>query len=273
MTSARSRGPGLADVNGALLYYEVAGDGPPLVLIHAGIADCRMWDGQMEELGRRHTVVRYDVRGFGRSDMPPEPFSHRDDLRSLLDVLGLERVALLGASMGGGIAIDTTLESPARVTALIAVGAALGGSQPSAALLERWGEIDALAEAGNLGAAVELELAMWVDGPGRRRDQVDPTVRERVREMNTAIFERSLQPQGTPQPLDPPAAGRLAEIGAPTLVIVGDGDVPDMLATADRLAAGIRGARKAVIHGVAHLPNMERPAEFNRLVLEFLATL
>jgi pimeloyl-ACP methyl ester carboxylesterase len=274
MTEPRGRRTGLATVHGAQLYYEVAGDGHPLVLLHEGIADCRMWDDQMDAFARGFTVVRYDLRGFGRSDMPPDAFSHRADLASLLDYLGVERAYLLGMSLGGQVATDFAIERPDRVAALVLAGAALGGKQPSEELIAQWKAIDEAAESdGDLARAVEMELRMWVDGLRRTPDQVDPAVRERVRQMDTAIFARAQQPQGEEQRLAPPAIGRLGEIHVPALVMVGDGDQPDVVATADLLARGIAGARKRVLHGVAHVPNMERPQEFNRIVLEFLADL
>ncbi|MDP9364254.1 MAG: alpha/beta hydrolase, partial [Chloroflexota bacterium] len=142
---------------------------------------------------------------------------------------------------------------------------------PSQALRDAWTAVDERIEAGDIAGAVELELRMWVDGPGRTPEEVDRSVRERVREMDAALFA---QPdEGEPQPLDPPAAARLHEVAVPTLVLVGHRDQPDVLAGAETLAAGIPGARRAVIPNTAHLPNLERPAEFNRLVLEFLAGL
>lgn len=265
---------GFADVNGARLYYEVAGSGPPLVLIHAGIADSRMWDDQFAAFARQHRVVRYDVRGFGQSAMPPGPFAHRADLRALLRHLGIGRVALVGVSMGGGIAVDFALDYPAMVAALIPVAAGVSGRTPSDFLRRRWAEMGVAAERGDFDEVNELELRLWVDGAGRTPDQVDPGVRERMRAMNAGVIANESQERGgVPQRLDPPALGRLGEIAAPTLVIVGDRDVPDILETADLLAAGIAGARKVVLPGVAHMLTMEVPATFNRQVLDFLAGL
>ncbi|HEY7358443.1 MAG TPA: alpha/beta hydrolase, partial [Ktedonobacterales bacterium] len=191
-----------------------------------------------------------------------------------LRFLGVERAYLVGSSMGGSLAIDFALEHPEMVAALIPVGAGVSGEQPSDFLLERWKEIDAAAEGGDLAQAVELELRLWVDGPGRSPEQVDPVMREQVRQMNTENFARAPeQEQGQPQPLELPAIARLGEIHAPTLVLVGAHDVPDMLASADLLARGIPGAQKAVMPGAAHLPSMEQPEQFNRLVLKFLENL
>ncbi|GAC1402684.1 MAG: hypothetical protein NVSMB65_19710 [Chloroflexota bacterium] len=185
----------------------------------------------------------------------------------------MKEAYLLGCSMGGSIALDVTVESPQRVAALVTVAAGVGFAEPSAVLQAAWDEIEAREKEGDVAGAVELELQLWVDGPRRGPTAVDPHVRARVREMNTAIFERSLGSDGPqPEPLEPPAQHRLAEIAVPVLVIVGDDDVPDAVSAAHLLAAGIPGTRKEVIHGAAHLPNMERPEEFNRIVLDFLAS-
>ena len=255
------------------IFYEVAGAGPGVALIHAGIADHRMWDDQFSVFAERFRVVRHDHRGFGASSTPDGPFSFRADLAAVLRAVGIERAHLIGTSLGGGVALDFALTYPERVASLVLVAAALGGSQPSEALRERWRAINEARERDGLDAANELELRLWVDGTGRTPEEVDPTVRERVREMNRAVLAREPENEagGEPQRLDPPAIERLHEIAAPTLVLVGDRDVPDILANAERLAAGIAGARKVVLPGVAHLPPLECPDEFNRIVLDFLA--
>lgn len=262
---------GSAELNGTRIYYEVIGDGQPLVFLHSGLTNSQMWDAQWEVVAQHFRAIRYDLRGFGWSRMPPGPFSPREDLYQLLRFLGIERAYLVGASMGGQLAIDFTLEHPEMVAALIPVGAGVSGEKPSAFLQERWKEIDAVAASGDIAQAVELELRLWVDGPGRSAEQVKSTMREQVRQMNTHNFTRvAEQDQSQPQPLEPPALYQLGEIDVPTLVVVGDQDVPDKLTSADLLTRNIRGAQKAVMPGVAHLPSMEQPEQFNRLVLEFL---
>lgn len=263
---------GWAEIDGARLYYELAGAGHPLVLMHAGIADSRMWDDQWDTFAQRYTVLRYDLRGMGRSPMPAGPFAHHEDLRGLLSYLGLGSAYLVGASMGGMTAIDFTLTYPHMVDALVAVDARISGNAPPESLIQAWEEVDQVVERGDVAGAVELELRMWVDGPRRQPAQIDPTVRERVREMNAnnfAVYSEA----GIQQPLEPPALGRLGEIGVPTLVIAGAEDQPHVLASADLLEAGIPGARKVVLPDTAHVPSMERPEEFNCLLLDFLESL
>lgn len=262
---------GFAEVEGARLFYEMAGEGlQSLVLVHAGIADARMWDGQFQEFARRFRTVRYDRRGFGRTEtLEGGPFSHHEDLYALLKFLEIERAILLGCSQGGKTAIDFTLEHPHMTQALVLVASALGGFEFAGPHPAQFAEIERAEEAGDIDRINELELQIWVDGPQRTPQEVDARLRELVREMN-GIALRAPQATGAEQPLEPPAINRLGEIKAPALIITGDLDTPATLAAARALAAGIKGAREVVIKGTAHLPNMERPIEFNRHVLSFL---
>ena len=268
---------GFAHVNGTRLYYEMAGEGYPLVLMHGGIMDNTMWDDQFEAFAQRYRVIRYDLRGFGQSDLPagPEPFSMSKDLRALLAFLSIDRANLLALSMAGSIAIDFTLDFPALVNALVLVAPGVNGfdyesieSEDEKAMFK---EIEAAFESNEIERAVELETRAWVDGPHRAPQQVDPVVRKRAYNMNLQNNRRAagiVWP--TTQKLEPPAFGRLAEIRVPTLLVIGDGDVREQVTLVNTLATKIPGAQKAVMHGVAHVPNMERPAEFNQLVLDFL---
>ena len=262
---------GFADVNGVKLHYEVAGEGASLVLVHSGITDSRSWDPQFPAFTKKYRVLRYDMRGFGQSDIAHGTYSSVDDLLDLMDAVGMRPAALLGVSLGGSMALDTALQHPELVNALILVGSGISGRKHSADYHHRIDEIDqALAEHG-LDAAIDREMEFWVYGRGRTAADVDPQVRAAVREMdffNSARFP----PDAEPERIRPAAAGRLGEIRVPTLVIVGDRDVEDIRDAAEELGRGIRGARLVVMPGVAHVPNMERPEEFNGLVLDFLSS-
>lgn len=231
----------------------------------------------MDAFAEGFRVVRYDARGFGQAPLPGGPFSHADDLRGLLDHLAIERAALVGNSLGGKVAIDFALAHPERVAALVLVGSALGGHDESPELQRFDEEEDALLEEGRLDDAVELNMRVWLDGPRRDPDAVDADLRRRCAEMQRHALVVQLEayeqspPPGPVGWLDPPAAARLAEIRAPTLVVVGGEDVHDMLEIADRLATEVPGARKVVLEGTAHLPAFERPEEFNRVAVDFLA--
>ncbi len=264
---------GVVEVNGASIAYEVAGAGHPLILVHAGIADRQMWDEQFDIFAQHYRVIRYDMRGYGQTPMVAGPFAHWRDLHALLVALDISRAYLLGCSLGGSTVLDCALEYPDMAAALIIVGSAPSGygfvGEPPLQLPA----LDAALKAGNLREAAELEVQIWVDGRQRTPDQVEPSVRDRVREMNIIALGSALAELGEPEPLDPPALGRLAEISAPTLLVVGDLDEPNILAAVDQLASTIPGASRAVIPGTAHFPNMERPDEFNQVVSDFLAGL
>jgi len=258
-------------VDGASLFCEVAGAGRAVVLIHSGITDSRMWDAQWVAFTSEMRVVRYDLRGFGRSTLPPAPYAHLDDLRALLEVLDIPRATVVGASFGGEVATAFALDEPERVDALVLVNTLAGMSTPSAVLRAGWDAIETLLESGDVDAAVERELQMWVDGPARSPDQVDPSFRERVREMDSALFARAAeQEEASERAIDPPLLERLHELRAPTLIVTGALDMPDALTSAAVLGERIPGATQVTIPGAAHLPSMERPNEFNRIVLDFI---
>jgi pimeloyl-ACP methyl ester carboxylesterase len=264
------RETGMAEVNGVQMYYEVAGEGEPLVFVHAGIADSRMWDGQLAAFADRYKVIRHDMRGFGRTAMVEGPYAHHEDLRGLLDFLGVGRAHLVGCSMGGGAVLDFALEYPQRVGNLVLVGSAVGGFRPDFDPPAQWDEIVAADEAGDLERISELEVQIWVDGPRRSPDEVDASIRDLVREMNLIALQNEASGLGEEWGPEPPAADRLPDIQAPSLLIVGDEDQPRVFAAADLLERELPNARKVVIPDTAHLPNMERPEHFNRLVLDFL---
>ena len=265
-----SRTTGTVGVNGAELYYEVDGEGEPLVLVHAGICDSRMWNGQFESFAQHYRTIRHDMRGFGKSLMVEGPYSHHEDLRALLDALDVGRASLVGCSQGGGAVIDFALENPQRVEALVLVGSAVGGFEFDEEPPEEWDELVAADEAGDLERVSEMEVRMWVDGPRRGPEVVDPAVRDLVREMNLIALKNEALELGEELEPQPPAATRLSEIQVPTLVLIGGEDRSRPLAAADLLTKDLPNTRKAVIPGTAHLPNMERPEEFNSLVLNFL---
>lgn len=257
-----------ANVNGAEIYYEVAGSGFPFVMIHAGIADSSMWDPQFEHFAKSHRVMRYDLRGCGKTNAPPMEYSSRGDLKELLDQLGVERAAVMGCSFGGSVALDFALDYPERVATLILIAAGISGAPRSPELVKLGEEVDALFEAGDLEGANELEMRMWVDGPKRTPEQVDPALRARVAAMNLASFKK-YSDGNKPQRLDPPAIGRLGEIRVPTLVMIGDGDQPAVIEKSQQLAREIPHAEFLEFKGVAHLPSMERAEDVNQTIEHF----
>jgi 3-oxoadipate enol-lactonase len=279
MSESRQPTRGFAEVNGAKLYYEVTGTGHPLALLHEGVADSRMYDDQFNAFAQYYRVVRFDIRGFGQSDLPPgdEPVALHEDLYALLAFLGIEKTYLLGMSIGGAIALDFTLAHPDMVDALILVAPGVSGYDMTSFEAEYKAigeEIEEAVKRGEYERASELETRIWVDGPQRTPHQVDPVVRQRVYEMNLHNY-RHIGAAEFPQPqqLEPPAITRLGEVAVPTCLIIGDMDVREMLSIIEKLEQGIPGARKVVMHDVAHALNMEQPEEFNRIVLDFLGSL
>jgi 3-oxoadipate enol-lactonase len=256
-----------------MLAHDVLGDGPAVLLVHEGIADRRMWEPQVRPfVDAGYTVVRCDLRGYGDSELTSGPFSNVGDLHELLAHLGIERVSLVGGSYGARVSLEYALTHPDSVDTLVLMGPGLRDAEWSEAIVRFGEEEDALLEAGDVDEAVELNLRTWLSGPSRTADQIDPDVWKRVAEMQRRAFDVGLlvPDAGPDEPFDPPASARLGEIRFPVLIVVGDLDQPDILRVADRLAEGIPGARKEVIQGTAHMPSLEKPEEFNRLVLDFL---
>jgi pimeloyl-ACP methyl ester carboxylesterase len=270
---------GYAEVQGGKLYYQTEGEGPALLLIHAGVADLRMWDDQVPAFAQRYRVIRFDLRGFGKSESRSGEFSYRQDIADLLKHLGIDKVYIVGVSIGGQIVTDFTLEHPEMVMALIPVAAGLSGfdykpddSEQARYEAMKFAEMDKLWEQRDFPAVIDLNMQLWVAGPMQPLDRVSASVRERMREMLSGE-EHHAHEELKSKRLMPPAAGRLSEIQKPTLVIVGDLDVLDVLAACDILARQIPSARKVVIPGTAHMLNMEKPVEFNRIVLDFLTSI
>lgn len=261
---------GFADINGAKIYYEVAGEGQPFLMVHAGIANKAMWDDQFDFFAQKYKVVRYDMRGYGQSPPVADDYQRHEDIRALLDFLKIDRAYLMGCSMGGGACMNFVLDYPDRAGALIMVGSAPGGFG-----YEDWSPspldeaIEAAAEAGDLERANELEVQNFIDGRGRTPDQVSPALRQKVYDMNMiALRHEKLMGSDVPPPTS--AAERIGEINIPVLIVTGDLDEDYIARAASFMAANIPGARKIVMPGTAHLPNMEFPSEFNAHVQAFL---
>jgi 3-oxoadipate enol-lactonase len=256
-------------LNGARIHYERSGSGFPVLFIHAGIADSRMWEPQATAFAKQFDMIRPDLRGFGDTALPPAPYSGIADLVGLLDQLHIDRAHVVGCSMGGTLAIDLTLEHPQRVERLVLVAAGVSGSNLGAADAALFTEIEEADKAGDMDAVNRAEVRLWVDGPRRREGSAPATVRALVLDMNGRSLHTDWSAAES-RPIDRPAIARLGEIAAPTLVIVGDQDLPHCLANADLITSKITGSRKVMIEDAAHLPSLERPEEFNRVLLDFL---
>lgn len=264
---------GFLAVDGGRLYYEADGSGHPLVLIHAGVANLRMWDDQVPAFAERYRVIRYDTRGWGRSETEQVEFTNRGDLAAVLDHFDAPSAYVLGLSRGGSIALDFALDYPSRTDALIVAAGGVGGFETEETPEEQavFAEAERHEQARDWEWLSDFETRFWVDGPGQPQDRVDPATRERVHDwiLTTYAAENN---EGQPQPMQPPANERLAELRAPTLVMVGDLDERVTQLACRHLADSVTGARFEGFTGAAHMLNLEQPTKFNRLVLDFLSS-
>jgi 3-oxoadipate enol-lactonase len=263
---------GFLDVNGGKIYFEVEGDGHPLLLIHGGLGSLRMWDEQLPALAERYRVIRYDNRGWGRTETDDVEFADRDDAAAVLDHVGATSAYVVGQSRGGSIALDFTLDHPDRADALVSVAGGVGGyeAQREETEPQPWDDMEHLWEAKDWSALAELETRVWVDGWGQPSTRVDADLRRKVHDWILTTYQEE-KIEGKPQSLDPPAAKRLADVSVPTLVMVGEVDEAGGVTAGRHLAASVPGARLVEFPGVAHMIQLEEPERFNQLVLEFLA--
>ncbi len=260
------------EIDGATLAGESDGFGLPVVFLHAGVADRRMWAGQMREVAEAgFHVVAYDRRGFGESEAVDEPFSHLSDLETLLDRLSIHAAILVGASTGGGLAVDFALEHPERTIGLVLIGTALSGA-PDPELPE---EAEALFDARDYAAerrqwasVNRIDAHLWLDGPLEKAGRVEGPARELFLEMNGQALEKPALTQEDEPELS--AADHVGHITAPVLLVVGELDFPHIVERHEELSEELENAFAVTIEEAAHLPSLERPDLFDPLLLEFL---
>lgn len=269
---------GLLGFDGGTLAWESAGEGPGVVFLHPGLWDSRVWDEQFGVFSRTYRVLRYDLRGYGSSSRPEpgRPYSHVADLAAVMDAAGVDRAAMIGNSMGGRVAIDFALTYPDRVAALILAAPALGGfegTQRENEIWEAWSDeresmiADAVAAEidGDYERAQDRRLqCLWA--PLGMKDEAGRKIRQLAFDN---IHELTMDESGERE-LDPPAAERLDEIHAPTLVLPADHDPPWHERMCEVLAEKIRGARVVRIPETDHVIPLRRPDEFNSVVMAFL---
>jgi len=263
---------GYAEVDGGRLYYETSGKGHALVLIHAGFLDSRMWDTQFQLFSENYRVIRYDVRGFGKSDVARTKFSDYKDLHGLLDHLRVKTASLVGVSNGGRIASDFAVEYPSMVNHLVLVSPGMSGYKSAGPEEEKmWEEFDAqmkpqedAVREGRAADTVAMDVTTWGSAQ-------TPAKRERITQIAMDNFHVQVEnPWKLQVPPEPRTWHRLSQIRAPTLLIIGDRDVAPQIVMVDNIHSHIRGSKKVLIKGADHIVNMSKPDEFNRTVLEFL---
>ena len=256
-------------VNGIDLAYDEVGDGPAVVLLHAGIADRRMWRDVLPAFATEFRTIAPDLRAYGDTPLPEDPFCWTADVLGLMDGLGVERAHMVGVSMSGQIALDLALAHPERVDRLVLVGTGIPDWDYSQQMSDNDDAERRAIEAGDLDEAAWTEVRVWLDGPHRSPDEVDPDLRRRVFEMQRHAYEVDNDVAELRWLVAEPRE-RYGEITTRTLVLAGALDQPDVREIAPVLAGEIPGATYRELEGVAHLPPMEDPATFARVVSEFL---
>ncbi|MEN3609521.1 alpha/beta hydrolase [Plantactinospora sp. ZYX-F-223] len=246
------------------LCHDVDGAGPAVLLLHSSVCDRRMWDPQWLTLrDAGYQVIRCDFRGFGETPVPDRPYSEARDVRDLLDALGVQRVALVAASFGGRVGLEVAARWPDRVSSMALLCPGMPGHRPGPDLADFDQREDELIEAGDLAAAVELNVATWL-GP-----EADEATRDRVRDMQRHAFEVQLAAAEDVPRLDL-GEPDLGQITAPCLAVSGRHDLPDFRQIAARLPELLPEARHLELPWAGHLPSLERPAEVAALLVDFL---
>lgn len=248
-------------IGGNSIFYEVAGEGPPIVFIHDGLLHRRGWDAQFEFFAQEFTVVRYDRPGYGDSKPPLVEYSQVGTLHSLFDFLGIEQALLVGGSAGGGIAIDFALAHPGLVIGLVLVGAPVSGFDFTEHMLNR-GWVSPWPE------TLEEALEYWANDPWLIAEE-NQAARKRFRDL---LWPSLQNLEYSPIPIldDGEALDRLSEIKVPTLIIIGESDIADNHAHSGVIQVGIKGSERKIVSNAGHLVYLERPGEFNQLVMDFL---
>jgi len=257
--------------DGAIIRGEADGFGLPVVFLHAGVTDRRMWAEQLRDLADEgYHVIAYDRRGYGETETADVPFNHLVDLEAVLDGLSVHAAIFVGSSIGGGLAIDFALEHPERTVGLVLVGTAITGAEPAEIPDEAADLEDALeyaTERGNLDTVNRIEAHLWLDGPLSESGRVEGEPRELFLRMNAVHLNH---PELTEEEVPDDATDNLSAIAAPTLLVVGELDLPDIVARHEDLSEELENAFAVVLEDTAHFPSLERPDLFNPILLEFL---
>lgn len=260
-----------ATIRNAKIYFEMSGTGKPLLLLHSGIADHRMWAEQCSEFSRHFQVIMPDFRGYGKSPTPKESFRHYEDIHGLIQHLGLTSVNIAGCSLGGKTAIEMAITYPEMVSRLILIAPGMFGYEyRDKETLAKDAILEGLIASGRREEVADMLVDIWVVGLKRDRGKVDSAIRALVREMILGNYA-SVTGKFPETPPGFDVMSRLVEIRVPTLVMIGASDLPDMQAISQLVTERIHGAKRQVIPNAAHFPNLENSILFNQSVINFLA--
>jgi 3-oxoadipate enol-lactonase len=256
---------GSFDVSGSKIYYEDSGSGPAIVLLHDGLLSSVSWDEVWQSLPAKYRVIRYDRRGYGRSEVPTKSYSSTEDLATLLDHLKLQHAVIVGSSAGGALALDFAIAQPGMVDGLFLIGPVLHGKEFSAQFVERARRNNEPMEHEDVKAwatnwSQDPFLVAGTNEAARRKIYEQLVMNaEKLKKLDGALEEK----------LSPPASRRLSEVKAPTLILVGEGDIPDVHAHCDAIKAGIRDSERVVLKGAGHLIQLEKPEEVIKKLEDF----
>ena len=264
---------GYADSGRANIYYEETGTGRPVVFCHAGVTDRRLWDHQFASPIAGYRYIRSDMRGFGNSEWVAEPYQPHRDIRAVIDHLDLEDLVLVGCSMGGKASLELAVELGDRVDGIVVSGAGLPGWEPADGgyTPPQWADLDPLWEAEDWDEIVRIDAEVWAVGVGREKSEVDPGFVAKMMEMDLKPVTTELERDEYMSWADPPISHRIDQIQAPAMVVVGEHDLPDIVTSTGLLAERL-GAKRHVLAGTAHLPALETPGAFNRILEDFLTS-
>ena len=258
---------GFTPITGSKIYWEKVGQGEPIVFVHADALDTRQWDSQLAYFSKKYTVIRYDIRGVGKSDVPAdEPYSFSEDLYVLLGSLSVTKAHFVGLSLGAAIIIDLALTHPEIVRSLVLADAGISGDGFSDAFMKRIKRITDLAKSGNLDAARKIWLDLAIFDISKKM----PNVWKQI--QNMVDVTSGYRWYGINQPVDiaPPAVENLSSIKVPALVLVGEHDIEDFQRKSCLIHEKIPGSQFAAIPAAGHLSNMDNPEVFNGTVDSFL---
>jgi 3-oxoadipate enol-lactonase len=253
---------GYVNVDGGKLYYEIAGKGENIVLLHDGMVNCRIWDEQFPVLAKNYRVIRYDRRGYGKSSDPQVQYSHIDDLNQVFIQLKIAKAVIFGMSSGGRLAIDFTLTFPEKVNGLVLVGAVVSGFGYTSHMTTRGGHMNPAI----MSDPAKLIKYLILDDPYEIYSE-NIKAKEKVMTLLPYLARDNKVPTKPPVKI---AVKCLSEIKVPTLILVGEYDHPDVHAHAGVINAGIENSRREIIPKSGHLIPIEQPLLFNEVVMDFL---